>query len=466
MHPAAKPFAPDRLLVAIQSLPAATRWWIAYSGGADSSALLHAMARLRERIAGDLQALHVDHGLHEGAANWAQHCREVCRWLDIPLRCERIQVRHDSGVGIEAEARRRRYELAASLLGPGDILLTAHQADDQAETVLLNLMRGSGVDGLAGMPPVRPLGRGLLARPLLAFSGASLRSYLNRQGHVWVEDSSNMELAYDRNFVRHQLLPLLENRWPGARDNLALSARHCREASQFLADTIRSLLHRCTPIPAVLELHALHASLDGTHRKSALKLVLREWLRVNDAPPMPRQRLQECLRQLESTEPDGRLEIRWEAWVLRWFRDRLWLQREDDIQPCPECDARTGSVLDLGPVLGEWSLLGAGPYPDWPLRIQARRGGERLRCLAGGKHRSVKHLLQEARVPPWLRESIPLLWLNDEVVAVADWVLDLDFKRRLDRRGLRLHWRPSDPVLRLVAGMRKTHEVDRDQALG
>lgn len=454
MPSTALPFSPERLQQDLKALPEARRWWVAFSGGADSTALLHALACSRDQLSASVHALHVDHGLHPDSGTWLAHCREFCSKLGIPLHTEKVIVSHNSGQGTEAEARRLRYQVATKLLTTGDTLLTGHHFDDQAETLLLNLMRGSGVDGLAGMPRVRTLGEALLARPLLDYSGASLRAYLAAQDIDWIEDSSNLDQAYDRNFIRQNLLPALESRWPGARRNLALSAHHCREASDFLAASTTQLLEPCLEPLAILDLACLQQTLPAGSSHATLKLILRQWLRLNEAPPLPGERLEELRRQIASEEPSGHLTVHWDSWSVRRHAQRLWLQHDQQVCECPTLTWLTDGDLDLGPVLGKLRLEGQRQPPRMSLRVTSREPGARIACLPGGHHKSVKHVFQENSVPPWLRASIPLVFRGNQLVAVADWVIDEEFHRELADLGLQLAWRPADPLLRVVASNR------------
>jgi tRNA(Ile)-lysidine synthetase-like protein len=207
---------------------------IAYSGGADSHVLLHALCELRDSSPWAVSAIHVNHGLHPQAAAWADHCLAVCERYGLACAVEHLKVRAIGTEGLEAAARRLRYATLARHIGPGEALLTAHHLNDQAETVLLQLLRGAGVRGLAGMRAVVDFSNGKLVRPLLEFTRAELLTYAQQQELRWIEDTSNRDLGRSRNFIRHQVLPLLEQRWPQAKRVIARAARHAAEASALL----------------------------------------------------------------------------------------------------------------------------------------------------------------------------------------------------------------------------------------
>ena len=212
---------------------------IAYSGGLDSHVLLHLCASLRAiqpQIV--LRAIHIDHGLQAVSAQWVMHCQTVCAALNIPFICEALHLKVQTGESVEAVAREARYAVFSQYLRAGEMLLTAHHQDDQAETVLLHLLRGSGVDGLAAMPEIRPLAQGYLGRPLLALSRAELVTYAQQNQLNYITDPSNADNRFDRNFLRQQIIPLLQQRWVAVNKTLARAARLQGETRQLLAQTL------------------------------------------------------------------------------------------------------------------------------------------------------------------------------------------------------------------------------------
>ena len=206
---------------------------VALSGGVDSTALLAALAAKRPRSL-QLRALHVDHGLRPASKQWAAHCRKLARNLHVPLKVLATKVERFRGVSLEAAARDARYGLLTAALHPREILLTAHHSDDQLETVLLQLLRGSGLPGISAMPALAPFADGFLARPLLSRSRAELETWVREQGLTWVEDDTNVDESLDRNYLRLRILPLIRDRWPGAATAVARSARHAAEAQSLL----------------------------------------------------------------------------------------------------------------------------------------------------------------------------------------------------------------------------------------
>ena len=215
-------------MIAMTRLPKAPMYWVGFSGGADSTALLHALHDCREELQTPVHAIHFHHGLNPGADGWQDHCHDFCQQRHINFTSRKLKIKPASGTSIEEESRNLRYQAVKKLLQPGDIFLTAHHADDQAETLFLNLMRGSGIDGLAGIPHIRKLGQGWVARPLLNTRKSALENYLGKRNIEWQEDPSNKENTFDRNFLRNSLFPQLENRWPGVVRRLTRTSRTAR----------------------------------------------------------------------------------------------------------------------------------------------------------------------------------------------------------------------------------------------
>jgi tRNA(Ile)-lysidine synthase len=307
-------FSPDYLYQTLTVLPAAARCWVAYSGGVDSHALLHALAALRPALPGPIGAVHVNHGLHADAGAWDGHCRAVCAGLDIPYVCLRVDGRAGAGESREAAARAARYAVLGGWLPQGHYLLSAQHQDDQAETLLLQLLRGSGVKGLAAMPGLTEFGGGYLLRPLLDCSRAALLEYAGANRLVWVDDPSNRDVSLDRNFLRHRVLPALRERWPALAGTLSRSARHCAEAAAILEQA------------AEQDINALAGGAKNTLPISGLcrlpperqRNVLRYWLAGWRArPPRCFADRHDILHSRGLGQSAGRLR-------LRRYRDRLY----------------------------------------------------------------------------------------------------------------------------------------------
>ena len=426
---------PGHLLAALQATPAAPLC-VAFSGGPDSTALLHALAQLPLARARGLRALHVDHGLHADSPLWAQHCQAFCHSLDITCEVLTVQVPRGSGMGLEAAAREVRHAALAAELRDVELLLFAHHRDDQVETVLLKLLRGAGPDGLGGMRVLRPFGRGQLWRPLLKLSRQQLHDYVAAHQLDCIDDPSNADIRLARNRLRHDVLPQLVNYWPQA----AASILHSAALSRAAADTLRTQW-----LVAFTELHdPLTGSLDAD-QWLALAPALREplldhWLHARGrSAPTTAQRQQierQCLARA------GRLPcVRWDDTELHIWKDRLWaLPLAREIDPDWHADWQ-GEPLAL-PDGGELSLADPTARLAQSLHVRLRRGGERIKPDGDPHTRELRDLFQQARTPPWQRQACPLLHADHALVAVADRWLSARGAEIFRHAGTRPRWLP------------------------
>lgn len=430
-----------RLLESLQQFRGTATAWVAFSGGADSTALLGALTAIRQALSRPLCAVHVNHGVHAHARSWEQHCAMVCRQLDVPFRILRVSPDGESDAGPEAALRLARYAAFESLLETGELLLTAHHREDQAETVLLHLLRGAGTAGLAGMPISRPLGAGILVRPVLGEDQATLHADLRDRGLPWIDDPSNEDQRLDRNYLRRVVLPGLVSRWPEAARTIARSAAQVREDAGLLNAIGGALLDEQLEDPGVLRVPAGWLS-----DAPLFRLAVRQWMRHTDCAPPPRRRLEEFCRQVSVARGDAAISLAWSGHLLRFWQDRLWLL-DGGPSSCPRSDWDGRTSIDLGPLLGRLELRGRRPAQlPWTLTVHPRTGGERL-AAENGQHRPVKELLRRAGVPPWLRTSVPLLTRGTETLAVGDWLLAPELRAFLSSAGLELRWQPINPVL-------------------
>ena len=423
---------------------------VAFSGGADSTALLAAVAALG-RPALCVRALHVDHGLHRDSRAWSRHCRAVARELGVTLGVRAVAVERRRGESLEAAARAARYRALGAALRPGEALLTAHHEDDQLETVLLQLLRGAGVAGLAAMPAVAPFAGGRLVRPLLGVPHTQLVAWLRGRSLSWIEDDSNAQLHLDRNYLRAQVLPLIRARWPAAAVTVGRSARHAAEAQRLLdalgaADVARA--------SAGTKLSAkVLRTLPPERRRNALRF----WIVAAGALPPPTSLLKELAGPLLAARPDSRPEVAWEQVRVQREADLLSLRMCPDAahaagrappqlpetpwpwRECARCvlPAPFGTLTVRADRRGPLDLDALAS----PLTVRMRRGGERLRPVRGGPRRALKSLLQEARVPAAQRAQLPLMFAGDALVAVAGLWLDesVQASAASARRG-RLSW--------------------------
>lgn len=432
----------QKLLERLRAYPRAQRYLVGFSGGADSTALLTALHRCRDRLEADIAAVHFDHGLHPDSHHWARHCERFCQERGIALKCRKLRLSPDDA-NLESRARDERYRCVEQIMDSGTLYLTAHHAEDRAETLLLHAMRGSGLDGLASIPEIRPLGAGHVARPLLRFSRDDLAAYLRYHGVRWIEDPSNRDARMDRNFIRQQIMPALEKRWPTAGTSLARSARHLNTANLVLHELLGRHLDTLCTDRATLPREVLFSLGD-----SASALLLRQWLRERDIPMPPHDRLEEFLGQVDTAGPEARCEITWAGVCLRLYRDTLHCSTDGTTRECPTLKWYGGQTIELGAGLGALQLTGHGDGPanDWV--VGPRRVGDRLRLHSAGPRRKLKKVMQEQPIPPWQRSSIPVLYWNDHPVAIGDWMYAPEFTDWLERRQLGYRWLPDADELK------------------
>lgn len=434
-------FSPDTLARRLVQGPGGSGYVIAYSGGGDSTALLHAMHEARGQLSAPIRAIHVHHDLHPDAGHWAAHCERVCSGLGIGMTVARASVEQRSAGGLEAAARRARYRCLGERLAEGEILLTAHTLDEQAETVLLRMLRGAGLEGLGGIPRLRRFAAGWLARPLLDVSRASLRDWLRSRDIEWLRDPDNLNRERSRVFLRREILPRLESHWPAARSVIARAADNLADAGAALsayaaADTAAAL----APAGTALRLAPLRA-LDPARRR----VVLRRWLRERALPEPARGQLAQLESQALEARDDAGPVVSWPGAEVHRYRDALHaFAPRTQPDPGTALDWQTREPLALPAGLGELRLESAGDEPpDWRFTVRFRRGGERMRLPGREHHTELKNLFQDWGVPPWERGRIPLIYEADELVSVADMQPGRGLLERLEREGAVLRWMPA-----------------------
>ncbi len=420
-------FSPERLLAVLRDLPETPCYWVALSGGLDSRVLLEAMAALRGVLDRPLWAAHVDHGLHPDSGTFAAFCEGVCTGLGVPLHTLRVDARAAPGASPEAHARTLRYRALRGVVGAGDVLLTGHHRDDQAETVLLQLLRSAGPHGLAAMPRSTPWEGAWLCRPLLDFPRQALSEFARARGLQWIEDPSNDSARFERNILRHQVIPILERRWPAITRTLAQVADRQADAAAVL-DAMASE-----------DLKAVRCGCEGALSASALSLLspsrrrnlLRAWLREAGLPPPPAGRLRELAGPFLEAARDRQPRVSWSGVEVRRYRDAVYAMpawvAPDPVHVFP-WDVRERLALPGG-VLRAEAAVGAGLQQalcrPGTVAVRWRRGGERCRPAGHPHTRPLKHLLQEAGMPPWRRDRLPLVYLGDRLAAVAGlWVCE------------------------------------------
>lgn len=410
---------------------------VAYSGGRDSTVLLHALAQCRDALPAPLRAVHIDHGLQADATAWVEHCTAVCRDLGIPLQCLTVDARPRRGESPEAAAREARYAALRELIDNDEWLLTAHHRDDQGETLMLQLLRGSGPRGLAAMPVRLPLGRGSLMRPLLGFTRAELAAWATEQRLDWIEDPSNQDQDLDRNFLRHRVLPLLESRWPAVERTLARAADHQQDSIELLDTLAAEDLTRVGD--------ADRGTLDGerlaTLSPARARNLLRYWLRRHGLRPPAAVVLERVLVEMLPAARDRNPMVHWHGGEMRRFQGRLYA-----LAPRASTAVAKGHYWDLaGPLVFGASLLTATRVRGRGLRatacvggvwVRGRQGGEGCRPVGQVHRRRLKELIRQAGIPPWERERLALIEIDGQLVQAVGLCIDREWTAGPEEDGI------------------------------
>lgn len=419
--------SPALITAALAPTPANARVLVAYSGGVDSHVLLHLAASIAP-LRGNITAVYVHHGLQEVASDWAVHCGQVAEGLGVGFAVLTVNAHPKAGESPEEAARNARYQALKALLQQDDVVLVAQHREDQLETVLLQLFRGSGLRGLSGMPARMAFGEGFLLRPLLTVAKPAIDQYARSHGLCWVEDPTNWEDDYDRNFLRNGIVPLLKQRWPALDKTVARAADHCAEAEAMLGGMAGQwAAEAIDPNEQTLSIQALL-----THPEAGQKLLIRHWLQGLGLK-MPSQAVVSRLRtEVLAARVDANPVLSTPDYCLRRYQDKLYCLRPRTAAPY------------VGPwpkgldsvAINAWQRLVCVPsahgiakalWDKADVDIRARTGGEKIRLpYRQGRH-SLKKLFQEAGVPPWEREWLPLVYLDGQLAAVGGRWLSAEF---------------------------------------
>ncbi|MCF6325445.1 MAG: tRNA lysidine(34) synthetase TilS [Gammaproteobacteria bacterium] len=421
----------------LQQIPA-NRYWLAFSGGLDSHVLLHAMATLRPQLSATLNAVHVNHGLNAKAPEWAAHAVSVCDALDIPCHIFNLDATAKKGESPEAAARDARYQAFSELIEVGDVLLTAHHREDQAETLLLQLVRGAGPHGLAAMPLSSTFSTGHLARPLLAVEQRLINHYAEEKALQWVEDPSNQDRGFERNFLRHEIMPTLKAHWPALSRTLSRSAAHCAEAAGLLDElAIEDLKNGAQwqlemPLPDRISLDYLQ-QISAPRRKN----LLRFWIKNLSLGIVSSVTIGQVEEALLSAKVDAMPLISWPGGELRRYRGHIyamlplepfdasqcfeWKWQQETLMLPAGLGTLQTHLIEYGDERDSTQALSLKQCQQLPMTVRFRQGGERCQLSGRHHHHQLKGLLQQAGVPPWQRDRIPLIYLGAQLAAVVGY---------------------------------------------
>ncbi len=412
-----------------------TRLAVAFSGGLDSTVLLH--ATIKAHGANNVYAFHIHHGIQQEANQWQQHCQAIAKKLKCHFDTQNVQLSKKNN--IESQARSLRYQALYELCHEHQIsdLLLAHHQDDQAETVLIQLMRGAGVAGLSAMPQVKASKQNTeknntkqnaihIWRPFLNMRRQDLEAYAKQHRLTWIEDPSNQDESYRRNAIRKTILPTLEKYQAGATENLARSAKHLAQAQELLnqlADIDLGLIETSEGLSKT-NLIRLYKTSEPRASNS-----LRRWLNKNQLAYPSEERLGAWWLDLQNSKTDRQLQWQHDGSQIRLWKGVLRIER---------------AVEEVGEESGEWvfkTVAAKSSQPGIPkaqflaakakglINTMARQGGEKFKVDLKRPRKSLKNLFQEANIPPWQRD-IPLLYIGDEIIAVAGIGISADWQTR------------------------------------
>ena len=402
--------------------------YIGYSGGVDSHVLLHLCASITH-IKDKITAVYVHHGLQKEADTWANHCKKTADSLGVDFITLYVNAFAIQGESPEEAARNARYKAFKTLINVGDILLIAQHRDDQLETVLLQLFRGSGLRGLSGMPERMVFGLGEMLRPLLNISKYSVNTYAQAHALNWIIDPSNLSSDYDRNFLRNEVLYLLKQRWPVCDKTVARSAKHCADAQALISEHAEKLfLGVFNSVDKTLSINRLN-----THNNNKQALIVRQWFESFNLKMPTQVFIERLLSEVVLASEDADPVLSGQGYLVRRYRDKLYCFKADKpevvaniIWPAGEVSLKVSEYQTLccelapkGISLKQWQKS--------TITVKARSGGEVMRLYGRKGHHDLKKLFQEASVPPWERQSIPLIYLDDELAAVGDLWISADF---------------------------------------
>ena len=408
--------------LSLHTLPQAQRYWVAFSGGSDSTALLHFLSRQR-RLKGKIHALHVNHGLQSQADAWQQHCETFCKHLGIPFSCQQISPQSSS----ENDARLARYQAFQSVFENGDVFLTAHHQYDQIETLLLRLLRGSGLHGLSGIS-LSSTSLGVpVFRPLLDTSKKDILTYLQTHQLHWIEDPSNKDINYSRNAVRQRILPELLQFSDSACTNISRSMHNLGQS----LDLLNHLLPRENPLPAPYIDNCKHST-------GLLTSLVYHWIARFDLPIPDRSRLWQFCSDMQTAAADKMPALITQYYQLNYWQQSLHLIRPVNLDPLgQDIIWAEGEQLKLPDNCGQLSISNTLLLP---MIIRFQQTGEKIRLAEKARNQKVKKLFQQAQIPPWVRQYTPFIYHNDKLIAVGDRWIDFHYQKVFNREGIKLIW--------------------------
>ena len=416
------------------------KFCIAFSGGVDSTVLLHVMKNIIDEKS-QIRAIHINHNIVDNSKVWSKTCKSICKNFGIDIEIISLEVTH-IGYGLEAAARDERYKKLKEKLYENEYLLTAHHEEDQMETVFLRMARGTGLDGLQGINEKYSFGEGIIFRPMLEVSKTSVMDYAKEHQLKWVEDSSNQDTHFDRNFLRKKIIPQFRERWPSIASSVSrlsqLSAQNIKILNQIAEEDIG-------PIANMNEL-PLAKLLDKSFERA--NNMLRYIILANGMSIPSMKTLQDGLKEMLDPETDKSV-IAWKDYCIRKYKNHLYFLSNSDLEP-NKVDVKIpweiGKTVNLGENIGTIEatfIHGDGLSIEKcknKLTISYRQGGELIKPIGHRINKSLKNLFQENQILPWMRDKIPLIYYQDELVSVADLWFNQNYVASQNEAGFVVNW--------------------------
>ena len=435
----------ESVLNSLTKLNDVNRYLVAFSGGIDSYVLLHVLASQRHQLNdADLQAVHINHALNINSDQWATRCQAMCEQLKVGFVGIDVDATPRPGESPEARARTVRYEAISRLIRPGDCLLTAHHQDDQVETLLLQLMRGSGPKGLSAMPEVSTFNSGLIARPLINVRREAIQAYAVKHQLKWIDDDSNRDIKFDRNFIRHEIIPKLQQRWPSLSQTVSRSARYCAEATEILESSARKAIEKITPYGG----EALPITALQQYSIAEQKNILRYWFQLRGLKTPSSSQLDQVIGQVMTAAVDATPRLTWEGSEVRRYRDKLYaliplkdIDLENPIEWNLEQPLEVDSVGTLNIIEGVGDGIAKKYVKTNVLTVNFRQGGESIQPVGRREKHALKKLFQETGVPPWVRERTPLIFIEGELAVVGEMFVSAKFHAREGEDSYIFQWK-------------------------
>ena len=391
--------------------------WLALSGGLDSVVLLHFVKTYFPDLAYIIKAIHINHQLQPAAIKFEQHCQELCKHLNISLESVSIKVRQKKGESLEANAREARHQKFKKILNKNDLLLTAHHQDDQAETFLLQLLRGAGLRGVSAMPGISLLGKGFLMRPLLSFSRENLLGYAYYHDLSWIEDPSNQEEKFDRNYLRRQILPLLKAHWPQASKIFSRFAHHCSEQETLLQQQAEKDYDSCCGDYT----NSLLINELKYYSPARQKNLLRFWLHKHKLIQPPSEKILTQIIKILHLPPSRNPVICVQRLQCRRYKDNLFLLTPKDLLTRNNNHLTFAEITWCKNKFKNKNILAKIMAGDKSIHIKFRQGGEKFKPCYSVSTQILKKLFQQWQVPSWLRDKIPLIYYQEKLIAVVGY---------------------------------------------